>query len=684
MLGSINTMTLRFKLLAIFAVAILVATGISAIRLAAAESELKDTMRVAVLNAAESLGGAIAGQYYERYGDVQALALNDLIRTGTPEAISVLMNSFVKLYGIYDLVVLARFDGKVVAVNTIKPDGSPLDSKSLLNSDVSATAWFQESMAGRYSEDAAKGFAGTFFEQPAFDPMVEQVYGEQRYITGFSTAIKDTDGKPLGVLSARANLIWVEREAKELYTRFVAEGLRATEVTMIDSLGRILVDFDPIVHKKIEANHDPKILGIVNLKELGLEAAKLATAGQKGHMLAKHARKGVEQMVGYAPIRSDRFMDSIGWSVLVRIDPGEKLADHNTMQIIWNSVNFAVLAGIFAFSYFFLARTTSRLQTIVHKLEGESKHAETTGNTVARQASEINGSLTEQAAAVEETSAALVEISSMLGAATQQSTSASQSAQSVAEKTREASQALSEMQQSIADIEASADELKAIHEIMKDIADKSKVINDIGFETKILSFNASIEAARAGAHGRGFSVVAEEVGKLASTSGAAALEINATLQSSLTKVSAIIDKTTERIAASRSHADSVLQTVQSIASAVDEIDAQLRQVSSGAREQETGVQQISTAATQIEKSTVSSVKSSSHLTKIATEMLDSAKAVADLGSAIKEILDGKNTTSFAAGNVTSSAMDEAAIVAIPRAEQTGTITEQQPSYKKAS
>jgi len=40
-------------------------------------------------------------------------------------------------------------------------------------------------------------------------------------------------------------------------------------------------------------------------------------------------------------------------------------------------------------------------------------------------------------------------------------------------------------------------------------------MNDIVFQTKLLSFNASVEAARAGIHGKGFAVVADEVGNLA-------------------------------------------------------------------------------------------------------------------------------------------------------------------------
>ena len=52
--------------------------------------------------------------------------------------------------------------------------------------------------------------------------------------------------------------------------------------------------------------------------------------------------------------------------------------------------------------------------------------------------------------------------------------------------------------------------LPKVLEIIKTIEDKTKVINDIVFQTKLLSFNASVEAARAGEAGKGFAVVASK------------------------------------------------------------------------------------------------------------------------------------------------------------------------------
>lgn len=75
------------------------------------------------------------------------------------------------------------------------------------------------------------------------------------------------------------------------------------------------------------------------------------------------------------------------------------------------------------------------------------------------------------------------------------------------------------------------EQIKATNKAVKDIAEASNSISEIASQTNLLSLNASIEAARAGDYGKGFGVVAAEIGSLAEQSKTAAVTINNIVES---------------------------------------------------------------------------------------------------------------------------------------------------------
>lgn len=229
----------------------------------------------------------------------------------------------------------------------------------------------------------------------------------------------------------------------------------------------------------------------------------------------------------------------------------------------------------------------------------------------------------QQASAVQETVSSLYEINSM---SEKNSASIEESAKKTLigkERALLGKQAIDKMaytiknisdtnQKFFTEIQTSNEELRAIVTIISDIGDRTKVINDIVFQTRLLSFNASVEAARAGEHGKGFAVVAEEIGKLALISGNSAKEINDILVKATTQVENIIKNMSNRVEALTRQAQEELasgeqittecvDSLNEIVENISDLSAMMNDVSLALTEQTKGYSEITKAISQIDE-----------------------------------------------------------------------------------
>jgi methyl-accepting chemotaxis protein len=215
--------------------------------------------------------------------------------------------------------------------------------------------------------------------------------------------------------------------------------------------------------------------------------------------------------------------------------------------------------------------------------------------------------------------------------------------------------------------------LEGLIKVIEDIQSKTKVINDIVFETRLLSFNASIEAARAGVHGKGFAVVAEEVGKLAAVSGKAAEEINALLASSTHQVREIVSMTTQRVTAAKDSSEECEQVFSQMSHSMSEINR---------------------AMTDMERETHHNSASSEEMANQAQTLAIEARSLAGLLVKLNEILSGKtsqqSTTSAGGGGMEeakvlpfSAARPSAPVYAPPAAADGATVDRHDSRWKAA-
>ncbi|MDD1783206.1 CHASE3 domain-containing protein [Enterovibrio sp. ZSDZ35] len=281
-----------------------------------------------------------------------------------------------------------------------------------------------------------------------------------------------------------------------------------------------------------------------------------------------------------------------------------------------------IFRGLETFSSKELMELNVAFNGVVKKMSQSANRVATVSNSIDNVSQNLSQISNRQASSVEETSASTEEISGMVRINVQAAEESRDLSKQVGEK-------MSKLDEAMDKISESNQKIAELVKIIGEIGAKTEIIDEIVFQTKLLSFNASVEAERAGEHGRGFAVVAQEVGNLAQMSGKAATDIASIVRQSICEAEAIAKENTTRVEkGSTIVAETRMQSNQVLEGTT--------RISDASNEQARGIQEISNAVESINKAT-------QHAASIADQASGSSSELSSQAEELNRMVNNLNS-----------------------------------------
>jgi methyl-accepting chemotaxis protein len=269
----------------------------------------------------------------------------------------------------------------------------------------------------------------------------------------------------------------------------------------------------------------------------------------------------------------------------------------------------------------------SRVQSIIRDVADSTRQVAAASTEIAASAEEMAAGLKNQEEQTTQVSAAVEEMAQSVTEVAKKGADAAKAAQ---EAGNDATQGGSVVESTVSEMRAISEQVTESAKAVADLGKKSEaigqiigVINDIADQTNLLALNAAIEAARAGEHGRGFAVVADEVRKLAERTTQATEEVSRSIREIQGETGRAVERInvgTERVGKGVELASSAGLALKRIVSGSQSVQSMVHSIAAAAEEQSAASEQIARSVESISAVTRESNQAASQSAQAAAEL----------------------------------------------------------------
>lgn len=278
----------------------------------------------------------------------------------------------------------------------------------------------------------------------------------------------------------------------------------------------------------------------------------------------------------------------------------------------------------------------ANLKLLMAELQEGTGVLATSSQEILASTSQVSSSAQETATSISEITTTVEEVKQTASVASQKAKHVTDAAQRTVKVSQDGRQAVDASVKSMASIreqmQAVADSIVRLSEQSQAIGDIVASVGDLAEQSNLLGVNASIEAVKAGEHGKGFSVVAQEVKTLAAQSRQATAQVRTILmdiQKATSQTVMVVEQSDKAVESGFQQVKTSGETIRTLAESIDESSGAVLQIASSSQQQLVGMDQIAIAMENIKQASQDNVEGTK-------QSEQAARNLHELGQRLKE------------------------------------------------